>query len=1016
MKVFSFAFRIHENENVGKLFKPNLMKKLKNSKLIFDNKIYNIENDFPVMDKKIKILNFKLLLLNKIPNFLEIIEGCTLQIEYIKNNENLFSKLAIDQLPKISYENDESYLSEEIKIFGNDFVKNNKNKFFILYENKIFFQNEEFFSKKYIDIDIVERLEIYLIAIENISNLSYMFEKCSSLEEISMNENKDKNKFIEIKELKNNHIITNDKYIKEYTSNINTKEFVEENNEFAKFLDIAEDNDFPLSIASSISKRKQTDINETLRFIYLYYFDNPRLFDNLKNKDNSPHKYSIFKDISSFISLLSDKTQWNITDMDSIFSGCSKLKSIPDISEWNTKDVFSMKEMFKNCTSLESLPDISKWNTENVLSMKEMFKNCTSLISLPDLSKWNIENVTDISGMFSECNKLVSLPDISNWKTNNLEEMSKIFFGCSSLKSLPDISNWNTKNIKNLSYLFLACSSIISLPDISKWNTHSSINLSCIFFECSSLLSLPDLSKWDISNVRDMNGIFYGCSSLISVPDISKWDISLVTNISSMFEKCSSLIKLPDLSKWDISNAFSIDAMFSECTSLISIPDISNWNINEVEDMSMSSLFYKCTSILSLPDISKWNVNFVGKIPSLFTECSSLVSLPDISKWKLNEITEMNDFFYGCSSLISLPDISKWNISEVESIDGLFSGCSSLISLPDISKWNTENIKSMSKLFNECSSLVSLPDISKWNTENVTNMENIFYGCSSLISLPDLSKWDINNIKDMGNMFFGCFSLTSFPNLSKWNINVYDFKVNLKGMYTNCFSAFFMPRHSRTYKLNISRNKKNIFNNNDQRAHSFDYIFKMLVKDKGYPTFKKDYAENENKTKKEIIIEKQEKSINNLINKIIKLEEDLAEQQKLNNTILNEINDKRKLRIIKDYTILEYKEIQKSNKKEIFSLKKQLNYDSIKSSNIEQNENKNEIYINFSSFDNKEHYTFNCKKSDLVIKLEEKLCNKNIELKEYNVRFTFNGKSVKRFMTVEGNGINNGDTILFKTF
>ena len=44
-----------------------------------------------------------------------------------------------------------------------------------------------------------------------------------------------------------------------------------------------------------------------------------------------------------------------------------------------------------------------------------MFGECVSLKSLPDISKWNTSNITDISNMFGECVSLKSLPDISKW-------------------------------------------------------------------------------------------------------------------------------------------------------------------------------------------------------------------------------------------------------------------------------------------------------------------------------------------------------------------------------------------------------------------------------------------------------------------------------------------------------------------------------------------------------------------------------------------------------------------------
>ena len=43
-----------------------------------------------------------------------------------------------------------------------------------------------------------------------------------------------------------------------------------------------------------------------------------------------------------------------------IFSGCSLLSSLPNISKWNTNKVTNMSCMFYGCSSLKSLPDISK--------------------------------------------------------------------------------------------------------------------------------------------------------------------------------------------------------------------------------------------------------------------------------------------------------------------------------------------------------------------------------------------------------------------------------------------------------------------------------------------------------------------------------------------------------------------------------------------------------------------------------------------------------------------------------
>ena len=48
--------------------------------------------------------------------------------------------------------------------------------------------------------------------------------------------------------------------------------------------------------------------------------------------------------------------------------------------------------MFFLCKSLKSLPDISKWNTSNMINISYLFCECISLDKLPNISKWTTTN------------------------------------------------------------------------------------------------------------------------------------------------------------------------------------------------------------------------------------------------------------------------------------------------------------------------------------------------------------------------------------------------------------------------------------------------------------------------------------------------------------------------------------------------------------------------------------------------------------------------------------------------
>ena len=71
------------------------------------------------------------------------------------------------------------------------------------------------------------------------------------------------------------------------------------------------------------------------------------------------------------------------------------------------------------------------------------------------------------------------------------------------------------------------------------------------------------------------------------------------------------------------------------------------------------------------------------------------------------------------------------------------------------------------------------------------------------------------------------------------------------------------------------------------------------------------------------------------------------------------------------------------------------------------------LAVNFVSIGNKdiEHYNLICKNSDLFISLEERLYKDFPKFKEYNTLFKVNGKTIKRFKTINENNIQNNDVI-----
>ena len=142
------------------------------------------------------------------------------------------------------------------------------------------------------------------------------------------------------------------------------------------------------------------------------------------------------------LEILPDISKWNtdkVKNMCGFLSECPLLTSLPDLSKWfNKPDIkdeniayyLNKKKMnFK----LDIKHSMSEINYFIFINLSYMFYNCSSLKSLPDISTWNTENVILIKGIFSNCSSLKSLPDISKWNTDNMIDISEIFLGCSYL-------------------------------------------------------------------------------------------------------------------------------------------------------------------------------------------------------------------------------------------------------------------------------------------------------------------------------------------------------------------------------------------------------------------------------------------------------------------------------------------------------------------------------------------------------------------------------------------------------
>lgn len=147
-------------------------------------------------------------------------------------------------------------------------------------------------------------------------------------------------------------------------------------------------------------------------------------------KDFLPIKIDWFKSQQKLSSIegLENLNTSAVTDMSSMFYGCSGLKAL-NLSSFNTSAVTDMKYMFHRCSGLTEL-NLSSLNTSAVMDMSFMFNTCSSLTEL-NLSSFNTSEVTKMGSMFAWCSNLTTIYSAGTWECEKSRDM---FLFCSKLK------------------------------------------------------------------------------------------------------------------------------------------------------------------------------------------------------------------------------------------------------------------------------------------------------------------------------------------------------------------------------------------------------------------------------------------------------------------------------------------------------------------------------------------------------------------------------------------------------
>ena len=340
-----------------------------------------------------------------------------------------------------------------------------------------------------------------------------------------------------------------------------------------------------------------------------------------------------------------------------------------------------------------------------------------------------------------------------------------------------------------------------------------------------------------------------------------------------------------------------------------------------------------------------------------------------------------------------------------------------------------------------------------------TIMTKILYNWNMYSSIEDI----MNEIYQSFCLNFPIYKLT--PNTQKQNPSSFNYNNNnnMNNNNANQYNPYNSAINNNNYQVNNNNfyeNNHNFNGNNNNNNFNRSMTLNDKMPDNFNKIIKEDNNQNHNNSNKieleknkiineNEIKEKPKEKINEIIkpeqipikekdnineeiiqykNKISELETKLSESEKLNESLLKQLdeeiqlkNDLKKIITEKDLVIKEFKDKTNSLEEKIKELNNTLqtinNEKILEKLNLKlKEEDEKPFAINFISLDQKIHYPMSCKSSDLISRLEEELYKEYEDYKEYNTFLTVNGTIVKRFKTVGENNIKKGDAILVNVY
>ena len=392
-----------------------------------------------------------------------------------------------------------------------------------------------------------------------------------------------------------------------------------------------------------------------------YYGDKPAESDGLKVYDVDPENFTpTYLAKASDIKTVTFDASFNSVKLKSccrMFANFSKLTTINNIKNLNTKDVTNMSGMFMGCSALEDI-EVSSFNTANVDDMSAMFARCTSLKTL-DLSYFNTAKLKITGNMFGGCLALETIYVSDLFVTNNIETSIEMFDANPKLVGAIAYGDKKANDATLANYVdgyFKSKTPLQAYARLSS-TTISFPNQRVLTFYYGS--EPPIVDEGEAFYSIDPDNFTEAWSSVAAEIKTVRFNKSFaqvrLKSCASMFKGMGNLKNVYDIENLNTENVTAMNEMFADCERLDNI-DVSTFNTTNVENMS--GMFGGCLVLKKL-DLVNFKTPALAYTIGMFDGCKNLETIYAGDDFVIDNIKEDVGMFSDNDKLVGAAKYSE---------------------------------------------------------------------------------------------------------------------------------------------------------------------------------------------------------------------------------------------------------------------------------------------------------------------------------------------------------------------